>query len=158
MMIMTYEQILKVTEYQGVTINDKIRQKAIEMTEQLDLLSYHEGLEIVLDDMELLVNEQAEEMTKQAKKVQKEMTKAQCDKKPKKVDSLAKVKTQKAKKKVDTNKDNLIQALAEFGENCELIFNPQMIKNGQLSFKDAEGNYYSLKLTKHKTMPDGYKE
>ena len=100
----------------------------------------------------------AEEMTKQAKKVQKEMTKAQSDKKPKKVDSLAKVKTQKAKKKVDTNKDNLIQALAEFGESCELIFNPQMIKNGQLSFKDAEGNYYSLKLTKHKTMPDGYKE
>ena len=95
MMIMTYEQILKVTEYQGVAINDKIRQKAIEMTEQLDLLSYHEGLEIVLDDMELLVNEQAEEMTKQAKKVQKEMTKAQSDKKPKKVDSLAKVKTQK---------------------------------------------------------------
>ena len=100
MMIMTYEQILKVTEYQGVAINDKIRQKAIDMTEQLDLLSYHEGLEIVLDDMELLVNEQAEEMTKQAKKVQKEMTKAQSDKKPKKVDSLAKVKTQKAKKKV----------------------------------------------------------
>ena len=86
------------------------------------------------------------------------MTKAQSEKKPKKVDSLAKVKTQKAKKKVDTNKDNLIQALAEFSENCELIFNPQMIKNGQLSFKDVEGNYYSLKLTKHKTMPDGYKE
>ena len=39
MMIMTYEQILKVTEYQGVAINDKIRQKAIDMTEQLDLLS-----------------------------------------------------------------------------------------------------------------------
>lgn len=158
-MIMTYEMILEVKEYNGVKITDKIRQKAIDMTEQLDLLSYHEGLDIVLDDMELVINEEAEETTKKAKTVQKEMTKAQSDKKvdkPKKVDTLAKVKTQKAKKKVDENKDNIIEAMVEFTSDNEFIINPQVIKNGHISFKDKDGNYYSLKLTKHKSKPDGY--
>lgn len=161
MMIMTEQQIMTITEYNGVKITDKIRQKAIDMTCQLDLLSYHEGLDIVLDDMELVINEEAEETTKKAKTIQKEMTKAQSDKKvdkPKKVDTLAKVKTQKAKKKVDVNKDDIIEQMIQFATDCEAIIDPQVIKTGHVSFKDKEGNYYSIKLTKHKTKPDGYTE
>lgn len=161
MMIMTYEQIQVIKEYNGIKVTDKIRQKAIEMTEQLDLLSYHEGLDIVLDDMELVINEQAEETTKKAKSVQKEMTKAQGDKKPKepkKVDSLAKVKTQKAKKKVDENKEGIIEQMIQFTIDTEVIIDPQVIKTGHISFKDKDGNYYSIKLTKHKSQPDGYVE
>lgn len=156
-MIMTYEQIMKVKEYEGVAITDKIRQEAIEMTEQLDLLSYHEGLDIVLDDRGLIKNEIAEETDKKAKKVQKEMTKAQAEKKPK-VDTLAKVKTQKAKKKVDTLKDEIFQEMTKFATDTDCIKFAQVVKNGQISFMDSEGNFYSIKLTKHKTKPDGYAE
>ena len=73
-------------------------------------------------------------------------------------DSLAKVKTQKAKKKVDVNKDGLIASIEEFCKANNLMVEPQTIKSNQISFKDLEGNYYSLKLTKHKAKPDGYKE
>ncbi len=156
--VMTYEMIMEIKQYNGVEITDKIRQSAIEMTEKLDLLSYHEGLDIVLDDLGLVINEEAEETTKKAKSVQKEMTKAQSEPTKKKVDTLAKVKTQKAKKKVDVNKDCLISSIEAFCKANDLMVDPQTIKSNQVSFKDKEGNYYSLKLTKHKAKPDGYKE
>ncbi|MEG2697230.1 MAG: hypothetical protein RR952_06645 [Cetobacterium sp.] len=156
-MLMTYEQILVVKEYEGVAITDKIIQEAIEMTEQLDLLSYHEGLDIVLDDKGLIKNEIAEEVNSKAKKVQKEMTKAKGEKKPK-ADTLAKVKTLKAKKKVDICKDEIFEELEKFAKLTDCIKFAQTVKNGQISFMDTEGSFYSIKLTKHKTKPDGYAE
>ena len=153
MEIMTYDKILQLKEWNGVPITDKIRQKAIETTEKLDLLSYSEGLDIVLDDMEILVNEEAEKSNKQALKVQKEIMRTEG----KKEEKEKKPRKPRAPK-VDKNKDDLLAELLQFAESCQLMVNPQFVKKGQLSFVDKEGNYYSLKLTKHKTKPEGYEE
>ena len=153
MEIMTYDKILQLKEWNGVPITDKIRQKAIETTEKLDLLSYSEGLDIVLDDMEILVNEEAEKSNKVALQVQKEIMRTE-GKKEEKEKKPRKPRTPK----VDKNKDDLLNQIMEFAESCQLMTNPQFVKKGQLSFVDKEGNYYSLKLTKHKTKPEGYEE
>ena len=153
MEIMTYDKILQLKEWNGVPITDKIRQKAIETTEKLDLLSYSEGLDIVLDDMEILVNEEAEKSNKVALQVQKEIMRTE-GKKEEKEKKPRKPRTPK----VDKNKDDLLAELLQFAESCQLMTNPQFVKKGQLSFVDKEGNYYSLKLTKHKTKPEGYEE
>ena len=154
MEIMTFDKICQLKEWKGITITDKIRQKAIKMTEDLDLLSYSEGLDIVLDDMEILVNEEAEKSNKVALKVQKEIMRTEGKKEEKKEKKPRKPRTPK----VDKNKDDLLSQIMEFAENCQLMTNPQFVKKGQLSFVDKEGNYYSLKLTKHKTKPEGYEE
>ena len=151
--IMIYDEICQLKEWKGITITDKIRQKAIETTEKLDLLSYSEGLDIVLDDMEILVNEEAEKSNKVALKVQKEIMRTE-GKKEEKEKKPRKPRTPK----VDKNKDDLLSQIMEFAESCQLMTNPQFVKKVQLSFVDKEGNYYSLKLTKHTTKPEGFVE
>ena len=149
MKIMTYDQILKLDEYKGIKITEQIRQEAIKQTEMLDLVSYSEGLEIVLDDMELLENEEATELNQKAKKVQKELTRGERKKED---------KPRKRTAKIDPLKDNIVNNILEYCTNTNIFVNPLLLKSNIISFKDQDGKYYSIKITKHKTKPEGYQD
>ena len=149
MKIMTYDQILKLEEYKGIKITEQIRQEAIKQTEMLDLVSYSEGLEIVLDDMELLENEEATELNQKAKKVQKELTRGERKKED---------KPRKRTAKIDPLKDNIVNNILEYCTNTNIFVNPLLLKSNIISFKDQDGKYYSIKITKHKTKPEGYQD
>ena len=77
-------------------------------------------------------------------------------KEPKKSSPIAKVKTMKKKAQLEENKEEIKQAFVEWLESASCIVNPQEIKGGQYCFMDKDGNFYSFKLTKHKTIQDGY--
>ena len=70
--------------------------------------------------------------------------------------SLEKVKHMKAKAKADINKQNIINDIFAKAQTSEHIFYPQEITSTKLSFKDKDGNFYTLQITKHKTRPQGY--
>lgn len=71
---------------------------------------------------------------------------------------LEKVKHQKAKKKADANKEGIIAAIFGFVEGSDVMVNAQGISATKMSFKDADGNYYTVAVTKHKSKPDGYRD
>lgn len=71
--------------------------------------------------------------------------------------SIEKVKNQKAKKKVDGNKQEIAETLVNFIKDSDIFVNPQEISATKTSFMDKDGNFYTISLTKHKTCPDGYK-
>ena len=78
----------------------------------------------------------------------------------KKGSPLDKVKHMKAKKKADIEKTAVIDAVFNFiiEEEFGVIVNPQPISTTKMSFKGAEGGYYSVTITKHKSIPDGYRD
>ena len=63
----------------------------------------------------------------------------------------------KKKQEVDENKETIKQAFSEWFFNNPIFTLPQEYKNNYFGFFDKDGNFYSFKLTKHKTVQDGYK-
>lgn len=74
---------------------------------------------------------------------------------------LDKVRNMKAKKKANAEKYNIIQSVFSFlktlGDTGEIV-SPQEMSTTKMSFKDVNGGYYTVTITKHKSCPDGYKE
>lgn len=73
----------------------------------------------------------------------------------KKASPIHKVKTLKKKVVNDTFKEQLKNDLFEF-LNSKFV-NVQEFKSNQFGFMDSDGTFYSVKITKHKTIQDGYK-
>lgn len=71
--------------------------------------------------------------------------------------TIAKVKTMKKKQEVDENKETIKQAFSKWFYSNPMFVLPQEYKNNYFGFFDKDGNFYSFKLTKHKTIQDGYK-
>lgn len=71
---------------------------------------------------------------------------------------IGKIKTMKAKAKTDETKENIKSAFFEWLKACDEIIEPQEFKTNYFGFFDKNGNFYSFKLTKHKTIQDGYKK
>lgn len=138
----------------------KINQAEVEkLMKGLDL-TYEEAVELWQFDHEEVENEEVEELTKKADKVGKSV---KADKVVKEKDSkstgMVGVTQQKRKKKVDDIKQGIIKVVFGALQVSGIVQDVQIVKEeGQVSFKDKDGSYYSLKLTKHKTKPDGYKE
>lgn len=80
------------------------------------------------------------------------------EKDEKKVSPIAKVKTMKAKKKIDEQKQSILNLIFNFVNNAEQVKCYQQITSTKASFKDSFGNYYSISVTKHKKKPEGFKE
>jgi phage I-like protein len=115
-------------------------------------ISEKEAIEVIEFDKGNIDNEEVEQIEQKEKEAQK-------DKKPKKGSSLDKVKHQKAKKKIDENKEKIMSTISKMiTENASLFIAPKDITPSKITFKDKDGNYYSISLTKHKTAPDGYIE
>lgn len=70
--------------------------------------------------------------------------------------SLEKVKHMKAKKKGDAQKEAIINDIFTLTEGSSLVFNAMAISSTKMSFMDAEGNFYTVAITKHKKQPEGY--
>lgn len=70
--------------------------------------------------------------------------------------SLEKVKHMKAKKKGDVQKEAIINDIFASTEGSSLVFNAVAMSATKMSFMDAEGNYYTVAITKHKKQPEGY--
>lgn len=123
----------------------KITEKMIaDMMTKLKI-SREEAIEVIKFDNEEIESEEV-------KKIEAKIV----DKKPKK-DTLAKVKTMKAKKKADAVKNELIDLIEKFmDENEEFFIKPQKMSANKFTFTAKDGSYYSLTLTKHKAKPDGY--
>jgi hypothetical protein len=75
---------------------------------------------------------------------------------------INKVKNLKAKKKEDLSKENIIDLVEAFlGENAiagQVLADVQKVTSTKFVFKDMNGDFYTLAITKNKKMPDGYKE
>lgn len=80
------------------------------------------------------------------------------EKDEKKVSPIAKVKTMKAKKKIDEQKQSILNLIFNFVNNAEQVKCYQQVTSTKASFKDSFGNYYSISVTKHKKKPEGFKE
>ncbi len=120
----------------------KATMKSLQITEQ-------DAEELWLFDHDEITNEVADSYEEKAEEMKK---------KPKE-DRLAKVKRLKAKEKADENKDQIISIIADcIDANSTIMINPFPIKKNRISFKDKDGNYYTVAITKHKSRPDGYKE
>lgn len=70
---------------------------------------------------------------------------------------INKIKKMKAKAKTDETRELIKNQFMEWLENNENIINPQEFKTNYFGFFDKNNNFYSFKLTKHKTIQDGYK-
>ena len=70
---------------------------------------------------------------------------------------INKIKKMKAKAKTDEIRELIKNQFMEWLESNENIVNPQEFKTNYFGFFDKDNNFYSFKLTKHKTIQDGYK-
>ena len=70
---------------------------------------------------------------------------------------INKIKKMKAKAKTDETRELIKNQFMEWLESNENIVNPQKFKTNYFGFFDKDNNFYSFKLTKHKTIQDGYK-
>lgn len=111
-----------------------------------------------------LTREEAEQLWEFDHKTDKEQKEILDDlgikeepKEKKKSSPINKVKQLKKKKQIDETKEEIKTSFIKWAENNSLLVNIQEIKNNQFVFQDKEGNFYSFKLTKHKSQPDGYK-
>ena len=77
--------------------------------------------------------------------------------KSKNENSVSKTKTQKSSSKSKNEKENLIAEMNSFVAGLD-VTGIQNLKSTSVTFKGADGNYYTIALTAHKGAPTGYKE
>ena len=77
--------------------------------------------------------------------------------KSKNENSVSKTKTQKSSSKSKNEKENLIAEMNSFVAGLD-VSGIQNLKSTSVTFKGADGNYYTIALTAHKGAPTGYKE
>ena len=71
------------------------------------------------------------------------------DKNPQDLDTKQKAKADKVKTDVMSSILELLQDMTK---------NPELVKNGQICFRGLDDQFYTLKLTKNKSCPDGYSD
>ena len=77
--------------------------------------------------------------------------------KSKNENSVSKTKIQKSSSKSKNEKENLIAQMNSFVAGLD-VSGIQNLKSTSVTFKGADGNYYTIALTAHKGVPTGYKE
>lgn len=77
--------------------------------------------------------------------------------KSKNENSVSKTKKQKSSSKSKNEKENLIAEMNSFVAGLD-VSGIQNLKSTSVTFKGADGNYYTIALTAHKAAPTGYKE
>lgn len=77
--------------------------------------------------------------------------------KSKNENSVSKTKIQKSSSKSKNEKENLIAQMNSFVAGLD-VSGIQNLKSTSVTFKGADGNYYTIALTAHKGAPTGYKE
>lgn len=77
--------------------------------------------------------------------------------KSKNENSVSKTKIQKSSSKSKNEKENLIAEMNSFVAGLD-VTGIQNLKSTSVTFKGADGNYYTIALTAHKGAPTGYKE
>ncbi len=109
-------------------------------------ITQEEALELWDFDHEEIDNEAVDEIEKKIEKA-----------KPKAPSTIGKVLTMKAKKKVDEEKEKIVEDINNFIVNNENMNFPQFMSANKISFKSNTNTYYTVAITKHKNKPDGYK-
>ena len=71
--------------------------------------------------------------------------------------SVSKTKNQKSSSKSKNEKEKLIAEMNSFVAGLD-VTGIQNLKSTSVTFKGADGNYYTIALTAHKAAPTGYKE
>ena len=77
--------------------------------------------------------------------------------KSKNENSVSKTKNQKSNSKSKNEKEKLIAEMNSFVAGLD-VSGIQNLKSTSVTFKGADGNYYTIALTAHKAAPTGYKE
>ena len=77
--------------------------------------------------------------------------------KSKNENSVSKTKNQKSSSKSKNEKEKLIAEMNSFVAGLD-VTGIQNLKSTSVTFKGADGNYYTMALTAHKGVPTGYKE
>lgn len=77
--------------------------------------------------------------------------------KSKNENSVSKTKNQKSSSKSKNEKEKLIAEMNSFVAGLD-VSGIQNLKSTSVTFKGADGNYYTVALTAHKAAPTGYKE
>ena len=77
--------------------------------------------------------------------------------KSKNENSVSKTKNQKSSSKSKNEKEKLITEMNSFVAGLD-VTGIQNLKSTSVTFKGADGNYYTIALTAHKAAPTGYKE
>ena len=77
--------------------------------------------------------------------------------KSKNENSVSKTKNQKSSSKSKNEKEKLIAEMNSFVAGLD-VTGIQNLKSTSVTFKGADGNYYTIALTAHKAVPTGYKE
>ena len=109
-----------------------------------------EAIDLIKFDLEEVGNEEAEAIEAKIKE-KKDALKAM------KPSPIAKVKMMKAKKKIDAEKQALVDALFAFVKESDLTFNVQEMTGTKVTMQGETGEIYSIALTKHRGEVNGYK-
>ena len=109
-------------------------------------ISKEEALELWSFDHE---DNDNEEVDKIEKKIESE--------KPKPPSKIGNVLTMKAKKKIDIEKDLIVDAIHEAINAEPSLKFPQFMSANKITFISDSDTYYTVSITKHKRKPDGYK-
>lgn len=123
------------------------KEKAIQDNMRILEITREEAEELYAFDNDEIENDEVAEIEEKV---------AEQTEKAKGRSSLEKVKHMKAKKKGDAQKEAIINDIFTSTEESPLVFNAMAISTTKMSFMDAEGNFYTVAITKHKKQPDGY--
>lgn len=128
----------------------KLSEKEQEIRKNMEVLaiSREEAEELYSYDHDETECAEAEALNAKAEQVAKDK---------KKGSALDKVRNLKAKKKKDDNKQAIVTMVFDCIRQSTLTVFPQEMTSTKMSFMDAQGSYYSVVVTKHKAVPDGYK-
>lgn len=134
-----------------------LAEKDAEIKKNMEILgiSREEAEEMWAFDHDEMDCEEVDSIEEKIKENQK------TDKKKSGGSPLDKVRNMKAKKKADAEKHGIIQSIFDYLRSMGdvgSIISPQEMSTTKMSFKGANGGYYTVTITKHKSCPDGYKE
>ena len=114
-------------------------------------ISEAEALELIAFDNDEVENEEVEAIESNMKEAAASTDKPKTAKKG---SSLDKVKNQKAKKKVDAAKEDLMTKINAMLVEAGVVA-PQNLTSSKVSFMVGD-EFFSISLTKHKAKPDGF--
>lgn len=128
-----------------MTITNK-EQAILSNMKALDI-SREEAEELWAFDNEEIDNEEVIAMEEESKKIEEEK---------KAVAAAAQVKHRKEQIAAEAQKEDIIENTMNHVISTGMAYQPMQMSSNSITFMDEDGNFYTVKVTKHRKQPNGY--
>ena len=131
-----------------VKIDNAMEKEMYKLMTKLNL-TYEEAQKVYYFDKEELDNEDVDAIESKIKS--RKDAAAEVKESP-----IAKVKTMKAKKKIDEKRTYFLNTIFNFVRDIKEVKRTKNMTSSKMSFEAEDGTYYSVTITKHKSKPNGF--